>query len=99
MTPATHHRVRAAVLALPERERPPHLAALWCLLLLLEHCVDCREPRGFVAGSRAYRVPALCWAAQLLEHAWIECTAPDCTEPNHVTLISEPIDASAGIGR
>jgi len=98
MTPATHRRVRAAVLALPERERQEHLAALGCLLHLLEHCVEGREPRGFVAGHQAYRLPALRWAAGLLDHAWIECTAPDCTEPNHVTLISAPIDASAGIG-
>src|SRR5262245_63079387 len=99
MTPAMRRRLRAAVLALPARERQQYLAALAGLLHLLEHCAEGREPRGFVAGYRAFRLPALRWAAQLLTHAWIECCAPDCTEPNHVTLISAPIDASAGIGR
>jgi len=94
MTPATRRRFRAAVLALPACEREHHLAALAGLLHLLEHCAEGREPRGFVAGHRAYRLPALRWAAELLEHAWIECTAHDCTEPDHVSLITQPLGAT-----
>jgi hypothetical protein len=84
----------AAVLAAPERKRAQHFDALSGLLHLLGHCCGC-EPRGFVAGHRAYRLPALRWAAELLERPWIECTAPDCTDPGHVTLLNEPISGEA----
>jgi hypothetical protein len=99
MTAATRRRVRAAVLAVSMRQREQHLAALAGLLHLVEHCPEGREPRGFVAGHRAYRLPELRWAAELLEHPWIECTALDCKEPLHVTLRSAPLEASAGIRR
>jgi hypothetical protein len=91
--------LRHAVLAVPVRQRDRHLAALAGLLHLLEHCAERCEPRGFVAGHRAYRLPELRWAAELLEHPWVECTAPDSAQPDHVSLISAPIEPSTGIGR
>jgi len=95
VTRAMRRSVLAAVLAVPVRQREQHLAALAALLHLLEHCVEGCEPQGFVAGQRAYRLPALRWAAELLERPWIECTAPACTEPGHVTLLNEPISGEA----
>jgi hypothetical protein len=91
MTAATRRRLRAAVLALPVEDREPHLTALAGLLHLLEHCTEHREPRGFVAGRRAYSLPGLRWAAACLGQSWAECAAPDCSEPDHVTLISGPV--------
>jgi hypothetical protein len=94
VTAATRQRLRAAVLALDVDQREQHLGALAALLHLLDHCVEGRAPRGFVAGSRAVRVPALRWAAALLGHSLVECTAADCTEPDHVSLITEPLRAA-----
>src|SRR5262249_28050013 len=91
MTPAVRERLRAAILALPKRQREAHLHALAGLLHLLEHCTEDRVPVAFVAGRRAYRVPALRWAAAQLERPWIECRASDCMEPDHVTLTSAPL--------
>jgi len=91
VTAATRRRLRAAVLALDDDQREQHLGALAALLHLLDHCVEGREPRGFVAGSRAFRLPALRWAAALLGHVWVECRAADCTEPDHVSLLSAPV--------
>jgi hypothetical protein len=88
MTPATCERLRTAVLALPAGERAPHLAALACLVHLLDHCTEGREPRGFVADAGAYRSPTLHWAAAQLGHVLLPCEAPDCDEPDHVTLTS-----------
>jgi hypothetical protein len=91
--------LRHAGLAINVRQRDRHLAALSGLLHLLEYCPEGREPRAFVAGHRAFRFPTLRWAAELLDHRCVECTAPDCADPLHVTLLSAPIEASAGIGR
>jgi hypothetical protein len=92
-------RLRAAILALDGDQRERHLAALAALLHLVDHCAEGREPRGFVAGSRAYRLPALRWAAALLGHPWVECTATDCGEPDHVSLLSAPVQLRTGVGR
>ena len=99
MRTATRARLREAVLVFPEREREQHLAALAALLHLLEHVSEGREPRAFVAGARAYQLPLLRWAANLLERPWVQCPAVDCTNPDHVTLTSEPVDVPAGAGR
>lgn len=96
MTSAVRERLRAAVLALPKRKREVHLQALAGLLHLLEHCTEDREPVTFIAGRRAYQLPALQWAAAQLQRPWIECTASDCVEPDHVTLTSAPLAAGAG---
>ena len=98
MTPATRERLRTAVLALPVRQRAPHLAALACLLHLLDHCTEGREPTAFVAGRQAYHSPTLRWAAEQLGHVLTPCPAPDCIEPDHVTLISTPVRAGEGDG-
>ena len=94
MTAARRRRLRAAILALDGEQRERHLAALAALLHLVDHCAEGREPREFVAGSRAFRVPALRWAAALLGHPWVECAAADCPEPDHVSLITHPLRAA-----
>ena len=99
MTPATRRQLRAAVLALPACEREHHLAALAGLLHLLDHCAEGREPVAFVAGRCAFQLAALRWATELVEHPWRECDAPDCSQPNHVSLISVPIEVAAGTDR
>jgi hypothetical protein len=81
------------------RQRDQHLAALAGALHLLEHRPEGGEPRGFVAGHWAFRFLTLRWAAELLEHPWVGCTAPDCEQPDHVSLISALIETSTGIGR
>jgi hypothetical protein len=91
MNSAIRARLRAAVLKVPRQQREAHLTALGCLLHLIDHCPEGQEPRAFVAGQRAYQLPALRWAAAQLDRRWIECLAPDCTEPDHVTLISAPL--------
>jgi hypothetical protein len=91
VTQTTRRRLRAAVLALPVEDREKHLTALAGLLHLLEHVAEGRAPRGFVAGARAYQAVPLRWAAGLLGHSFTPCRARDCPEPEHVTLISDPI--------
>jgi hypothetical protein len=88
MTATTRRRLRDSVLALPVEDREGHLSALAGLLHLLEHCAEGREPRGFVAGRRAYGLPVLRWAAACLGQSWTPCPALDCRDPDHVTLLS-----------
>lgn len=78
---AARDRLRDAILAVPVRQRDQHLPARTGLLHLLEHCGEGREPRGFVAGYRAYRPPALRWAAERLEHQWLKCMVPNVHIP------------------
>jgi hypothetical protein len=87
MTAAARTRLRAAVLRVPVKDREQHLSALAMLLHLIEHVPEDREPVAYVAGARAYQIRALRWAAAQLERGWIECTAADCTDPDHVTLV------------
>jgi hypothetical protein len=98
MTAALRARLRAAVLALPVAQREVHLQALSGLLHLLEHCTEGRVPDAFVAGRRAYAVPALQWAAALLERPWRACAASDCEDPDHVTLTSTSLTAEEDDG-
>jgi hypothetical protein len=65
--------------------------ALAMLRHLVEHCVEGREPRAFVAGAGAYRIADLRWAAETLGYPWLACAA-DCRDPQHVTLLTAPVD-------
>ena len=65
--------------------------ALAMLRHLVEHCVEGREPRAFVAGAAAYRSDALQWAAKSLGYPWLACAA-DCRDPDHVTLLTAPLE-------
>jgi len=65
--------------------------ALGMLRHLLDHCVEGREPRAFVAGASAYRSDALRWAAEALGYPWLPCVA-DCPDPQHVTLLTAPVE-------
>jgi len=76
----THRRRRAQALAM--------------LRHLLEDCVEGREPRAFVAGADAYRSDALQWAAETLGYPWLACAA-DCLDPQHVTLLTAPVEEVA----
>src|SRR5262249_11101531 len=89
-------RARAAPRSLPKDQRESHGWALLALLHLLEeHCPEGAAPIGFLVGRGAYRMPALHWAAaQLRWWPLLECDAPDCTEPQHVTLLITPISAA-----
>jgi hypothetical protein len=73
----THRRRRAQALAM--------------LRHLVEHCVEGREPKAFVAGADAYRSDALRWAAKSLGYPWLAC-AVDCRDPEHVTLLTAPVE-------
>jgi hypothetical protein len=85
-------RIHAAVRALPAAEQQSHGTAVAMLLhLLLRHTPEGHEPLGFVAGRRACITPAVLWAAGLLNYPVTPCTS-DCSEPDHVTLITSPID-------
>jgi hypothetical protein len=72
----------------PRRRRA---AALAMLRHLVEHCVEGREPRAFVAGADAYRSDTLRWAAKSLGYPWLACAA-DCRDPDHVTLLTAPLE-------
>jgi hypothetical protein len=72
----------------PRRRRA---AALAMLRHLVEHCLEGREPRAFVAGADAYRSDALQWAAATLGYPWLACAA-DCRDPQHVTLLTAPVE-------
>ena len=61
---------------------------------LVEHCVEGREPRAFVAGADAYRSDALQWAAETPGYPWLACAA-DCRDPQHVTLLTAPVEEVA----
>src|SRR5262245_4094689 len=95
MTPALRRRLHAVVSAVPVGQRDQHLTALSGLLHLLEHGSEGHEPRGFVAGYPAYRLPPLRWAAEVLEQAWIDCTSTNRVELGHVTLLNEPVTGEA----
>ena len=94
MTPATRHHLRTALLSVPLRQPDERLAALAGLFHLLEHCVEGREPRAFVAGADAYRSDALQWAAETPGYPWLACAA-DCRDPQHVTLLTAPVEEVA----
>jgi hypothetical protein len=94
MTAAARKRLRAAVLCLPAKGREQHLSALAMLLHLIDHLPEGREPVAYVAFARAYQIAALRWAAAQLERGWIGCTAADCTDPDHVTLIDQPVEVA-----
>jgi len=79
----------------PVGQREQHLAARAGLLHLLEHGSEGREPRGFVAGYLAYRLPLLRWAAEVLEQVWIDCTSTNCAGQGYVTLLKEPVTGEA----
>jgi hypothetical protein len=82
-------RIRAALLALPADERASHCDAVAAMIhLVSEHCPEGREPRVFVAGTRAYAAAA--WAATLLGHTVVPCV-PDCAVPTHLTMVLGPI--------
>jgi hypothetical protein len=89
-------RLRAAVLRRPAKGREQHLLALAMLLHLIDHLPEGREPVAYVAFARAYQIGALRWAAAQLERGWIGCTATDCTDPDHVTLIDQPVEVAEG---
>jgi hypothetical protein len=46
----------------------------------------CRRP------TTRERLPALHWAADVLERPWIACFQHPLPEPDHVTLTSEPAE-------
>jgi hypothetical protein len=91
VTAATRRRLRGAVLALPMSQRERHLSALACLLHLLDHVPEGRQPVRVVLGRDVDRIPELRWAAEQLGQPIAACVDPACTDATHVTMETTPL--------
>jgi len=75
-------------MASPKPARGPTRAALLEELGgLIRECEEGREPVVFVAGTDAFSLPALHWAAKQLRIPLRACL-PGCADPSHVLLLT-----------
>ena len=69
---------------------PTRRALLEGLRDLIEHCEEGREPVVFIAGTEAFQLPGLQWAAKQLGVPLRACHA-GCDEPKHVVLLTRRV--------
>ena len=85
----------------PRRTHDPHCNRDYPIPTVLQHLIEAHCPEGwepecFVAGPRAYTLTALHQAAEGLGYPLVQCPDPECSNPDHVLLLTRAVSLPGG---